>query len=143
MSRTGQSLALYSGKSMYPYSSMSMSLVLGSSSLRCSAPSVAHQCSAECKDHLPWLCGNVLSNAAQNVIGPPCHKGTCLAHVQLVVHQKPQVLCSAAFQPVSTQPLLVIDIISLQMQDLVFPFAELHEIPFGPFLHLVQGPSRW
>lgn len=34
----------------------------------------------------------------------------------------------------------MLEVIPLQIQDLVFPFAELHEVPFGPFLLPVWVP---
>ncbi|KAK4810833.1 hypothetical protein QYF61_008805 [Mycteria americana] len=45
-------------------------------------------------------------------------KGTLLAHVQLGVHQDPQV----------------------QVQDFALPLVELHEVPVSPFLQSVQVP---
>ncbi|KAK4828339.1 hypothetical protein QYF61_026000 [Mycteria americana] len=72
-------------------------------------------------------------------------QGTLLAHVQLGVHQDPQVLvCQAAFQTDSPQSVLVHGVsspghgIPPQVQDFALPLVELHEVPVSPFLQPVE-----
>lgn len=53
----------------------------------------------------------------------------------------PQVLlCKAAFKLISPQHVLLIGVFPPQVQELAFPFAELHKVPVGPFLQPVDVP---
>lgn len=57
-----------------------------------------HQCWEERKDNLSWPARDTLHKAARNTISLLSSKVTLLSHVQLGVHQDPQVLfCIAAF----------------------------------------------
>lgn len=105
-----------------------------------STPDVPHQCCGEGKDDLPQLAGNALPSAAQDDVALLCSKGTLLAHLQ-VVHQNPQVLfCKAAFQLISSQPVLVQGVVPPQGLDLAFAFVDLHDVPISPFLQPTQVP---
>lgn len=66
-----------------------------------------------------------------------------LFYVKLVVHQDPEVLlCRAAFHQVTPQPLLVHGAVPPQVKNFAFEFAELHEIPAGPFQKPAQVPRE-
>ena len=71
---------------------------------------------------------------------PLCGEGTLLAYVQLVHQDHQGLFCKAAFQPFGPQPILVHEVIPLQVQDFVFSFDGLHEIPVSPFLQPVEVP---
>ena len=65
-------------------------------------------------------------------------EGTVLAHVQLPIHQYPQVVfCKAALNPFIPQLVLVVDVTSSHAQNLAFGFVEPHEVHLGPLLKLV------
>lgn len=69
------------------------------------------------------------------MVGYPGCKGSLLTHVQLPIHQHPQVFfCRAAFNPFISQLVLVMGIASTQVQDLAFGFVEPHEVHLGPLL---------
>jgi len=66
---------------------------------------------------------------------------TLLGHVQLFIHQYPQVLLlRAALNPLIPQLVLIVGVASTQMQDLALGLVEPHEVHTGPFLELVQVP---
>ena len=114
-----------------------VSLVLESPALDTGLQMWPHQCWLDGKVHLPWPAGSTVPNAAQGTISLLCHKGTLLAHGRLGVHQEPQVcFCSVAPQLGGTYHILVHGIVPPQGQDFALPFAELHEVPLGPFLQL-------
>lgn len=78
-------------------------------------------------DPLPQPDGNAFPKTSQLAVGQPFCKGTLLTHVQLCVHQDPQVLfCQAA--------VLVPGVFCPQMQEFSLPLVELHEVPISPFL---------
>lgn len=63
-----------------------------------------------------------------------------LPHGLLGIHQGPQVLfCRSAFQVVIPYTVLVPGDIRPQMQDFLFPFIELHEIPVGFLLSFLRS----
>ena len=65
-------------------------------------------------------------------------EGTLLAHVQLAIHQYPQVFFSrAAVNSFTYQLVLVMRVASIQVQGLTFGFVEPHEVHLGPLLKLV------
>ena len=100
-----------------------------------------HQCIPEGQDHLPRLAGHTYFDAAQDMIGFLGCEGTVLAHVQLPIHQYPQVVfCKAALNPFIPQLALVMEVALTQVQDLAFGFVEPHEIHLGPLLKPVQVP---
>jgi len=64
-----------------------------------------------------------------------------LAHVQLFIHQYPQVLLGrAALNPFIPQPVLILGVAPVPMQDLALGLVEPHDIHTGPPLQLVQVP---
>ncbi|GAB0193852.1 mitochondrial enolase superfamily member 1 [Grus japonensis] len=68
-----------------------------------------------------------------------CHRDTLLAHVQLAIHQDPQILCSkVAFQLVSHHHVLMPGVVPPQVQDFAFVLVELHEVPVGSFLQPLE-----
>ncbi|KAK4832883.1 hypothetical protein QYF61_026433 [Mycteria americana] len=76
-------------------------------------------------------------------------KYTLSAHVQLFIHQYPQVLlCRAALNPFIPQPVLILGVAVTHVQDLALGLVEPHEVHMGPLLKLVQVlldgiPSFW
>ncbi|KAK4806919.1 LOW QUALITY PROTEIN: hypothetical protein QYF61_012640 [Mycteria americana] len=68
-------------------------------------------------------------------------KRTLPAHVQIFIHQYPQVLlCRAALNPFIPQSVLILGIALTQVQDLVLGLVELHEVHMGPLLKPVKIP---
>ncbi|KAK4831203.1 hypothetical protein QYF61_016040 [Mycteria americana] len=66
---------------------------------------------------------------------------TLLAHVQLFIHQCPQVLLGrAALNPIIPQPVLILGVALTQVQDPALGLVEHHEVHMGPLLQLVQVP---
>jgi len=66
---------------------------------------------------------------------------TLVAHVQLFIHQYPQVLLSkAALNTFISQPVLIAEVALTQVQDLALGLVEPHEVHTGPLLELVQVP---
>jgi len=80
-----------------------------------------HQGRAEGQDHLPCPAGLSSFDAAQDTFGFLGYQSTLLAHVQLPIHQYPQVFFSrAALNPFIPQLVFAMDIASTQVQDLAF-----------------------
>lgn len=78
------------------------------------------------KDLLPLPAGSVFPNAAQETVSLLCCKCTSVPHGQLAVHQSPSVLhFRVAFQVISPQPVLMISIRPLQLQDCHVPLLNL------------------
>ncbi|KAK4816777.1 hypothetical protein QYF61_022889 [Mycteria americana] len=68
-------------------------------------------------------------------------ESTPSAHVQLFIHQYPQVLlCRAALSLFIPQPLLILGVAPTQVQDPALGLVEPHEVHIGPLLELVQVP---
>ncbi|KAK4813810.1 hypothetical protein QYF61_026414, partial [Mycteria americana] len=68
-------------------------------------------------------------------------KRTLLAHVQLFVHQYPQVLFRrATLDHIIPQPVLKPRIAPTQVQNVALGLVEPHEVHTGPLLELVQVP---
>ncbi|KAK4826357.1 hypothetical protein QYF61_007951 [Mycteria americana] len=77
----------------------------------------------------------------QDMVGLLGCECTLLAHVQLFIHQYPQVLLRrAAPNPFIPQPVLILGVAHTQVQDPVVVLAEPHEVHMGPLLQLVQVP---
>ncbi|NXI45017.1 TENS3 protein, partial [Galbula dea] len=73
----------------------------------------------EGENHLPPPAGHASLAAAPDTVGLLGCKHTLAAHVELLIHQHPQVsFRRAALKPVLTQPVLVLGIAPTQMQDL-------------------------
>jgi len=66
---------------------------------------------------------------------------TLVAHVQLFIHQHPQVLLGrAALKPFTPQPVLIAGVAPTHMQNPAGGLVEPHEVHTGPLLELVQVP---
>lgn len=86
------------------------------------------------QDQLP--CPNV----PQDSVGLLGHNDTLWAHGHLVVHQGPQVLLyRAASHQVSPQPVLVLGITPLQVQDSLFALVRFQLVLLSPTLQPVKG----
>ncbi|KAK4830182.1 hypothetical protein QYF61_008973 [Mycteria americana] len=82
-----------------------------------------------------------LDAALQDTVGFLGCECTLLAHVQLFIHQYPQVLLHrAALNPFISQPVLIPGVALTQVQDPALGLVEPHEVPIGPLLQLVQVP---
>lgn len=82
-----------------PFQYVHASLVLEGPELDIGLQVWPHQCRTEGKDHLSWLTGSILPNAAQDPISPLSSKSTLLTHVQLGDHLDPQTLfCQVSCQ---------------------------------------------
>lgn len=92
-------------------------------------------------DSLDLLPADFANTNTQDAVCFPSHKVTLLAHVQLLVLQDRQVLFrKAVSQSANPQSVLLHSFIPSQMQDFVFAFVELCEIPVRPFLQAVKVP---
>ncbi|KAK4830027.1 LOW QUALITY PROTEIN: hypothetical protein QYF61_008365 [Mycteria americana] len=79
------------------------------------------------------------SHQTQDTVGFLGCKCTLLAHVQLFIHQYPQVLLRrAALNPFIPQPVLIPTV--APTQDPALSLVEPHEVHTGPLLDLVQVP---
>ncbi|KAK4831029.1 LOW QUALITY PROTEIN: hypothetical protein QYF61_014917 [Mycteria americana] len=94
---------------------------------------------AEGQNHLPQPAGYAAFDAAQDTVGFLGCECTLSAHVQLFIHQYPQVLLHrAALNPFIPQPVLIPGV--APTQDPALGLVEPHEVPMGPLLQLVQVP---
>ncbi|KAK4818846.1 hypothetical protein QYF61_020065, partial [Mycteria americana] len=85
-----------------------------------------------------WMQYSSPPGAAVGLLGCEC---TLLAHVQLFIHQHPQVLLRrAALNHIIPQPVLKPRIALNQVQDPALGLVEPHEVHTGPLLQLVQVP---
>jgi len=101
----------------------------------------SHQSRAEQQNHLPRPAGHVAFDAAQDKVGFLGCECTLVAHVQLFIHQYPQVLLSrVGLDPFIPQPVLIVGVVLTQVQDLALGLVEPHEVHTGPLLKLVQVP---
>ncbi|KAK4826191.1 hypothetical protein QYF61_006135 [Mycteria americana] len=105
-------------------------------------PQVGSQHSrVEGQNHLPQPTGHASLDAAQDMAGFLGCERTLPAHVQLFIHQYPQVLLHrAALNPFIPQPVLILGVAPTQVQDLELGLLEPHEVHMGPLLELVQVP---
>ncbi|KAK4830856.1 hypothetical protein QYF61_013785 [Mycteria americana] len=101
----------------------------------------SHQSRVEGQNHLPRPAGHASFDAAQDAVDLLGCEHTLSAHIQLFIHQYPQVLlCRAALNPFIPQPVLIPGIAPTQVQDLALGLVEPHEVHTGPLLQLVQVP---
>ncbi|KAK4816932.1 hypothetical protein QYF61_025428 [Mycteria americana] len=101
----------------------------------------SHQSRAEGQNHLLQPVGHASSDATQHTGGLLGCKRTLPAHVQLFIHQYPQVrLGRAALNPFIPQPVLILGVAPTQVQNLALILVECHEVHRGPLLELVQVP---
>ncbi|KAK4832565.1 hypothetical protein QYF61_024065 [Mycteria americana] len=102
-----------------------------------------HQCRVQGHDHFPTPAGHTISGTSQDAIGFLGHLGTLLAHIQLAVHQHPQVLlCWAAFQPLFPKLVALHVVVVTQVQDPTLSLVEPHTIGLSPSIQPVQIPLQ-
>ncbi|KAK4805639.1 hypothetical protein QYF61_022397 [Mycteria americana] len=100
----------------------------------------SHQSGVEGQNHHPQPAGHGSFDAAQETVGFLGCERILPAHVQLFMHQYPKVLCRAALNPFIPQPVLILEVVLTQVQDLALGLVEPHEVHMGPILKLVQVP---
>ena len=101
----------------------------------------SHQSGAEGQNPLPQPAGHTSFYAAQDTVGLLGCECTLSAHVQLFIHQYPQVrLPRASLNPFIPQLVLTVGVALTQVQDLALGLVEPHEVHKGPLLKLVQVP---
>ncbi|KAK4828118.1 hypothetical protein QYF61_023916 [Mycteria americana] len=101
----------------------------------------SHQSGVEGQNHLPQPAGHASFDAAQDTVGLLGCESTLLAHIQLFIHQYPQVLLHRdALKPFISQPVLILGVALTQVQDLALGLVEPHEVHMGPLFKLVQVP---
>jgi len=101
----------------------------------------SHQTGAEGQNSVPRPAGHTCFDAAEDTVGFLGCEHTLMAHVQLFIHQYPQVLLSRpALNPFLPQPVLMPGVTLTLMQDLGLGLVEPHEADTGPLLKLVQVP---
>ncbi|KAK4833105.1 LOW QUALITY PROTEIN: hypothetical protein QYF61_027771 [Mycteria americana] len=127
------------GPPLDPLQQLHVLLVLRAPELDAVLQVRSHQSRVEGQNHLPQPAGHAALDAAQDMVGLLGCKRTLLAHVQLFIHQCPQVLlCRAALNHIIPQPVLKL-MIALT-QDPALGLVEPHEVHTGPLLQLVQVP---
>jgi len=93
----------------------------------------SHQSRVEGQNPLPRPAGHAAFDAAQDAVGLMGCLQTMVAHVQLFIHQYPQVLLGkAALNPIIPQPVLILGVALTQVQDFALGIVEPHEIHMGP-----------
>ena len=93
----------------------------------------SHQSGVEGQNHLP-------QHAHQDTNGILGCERTLQAHVQLSIHQYPQVLLRAAFNLFIPHSLLIMWTAPTEVWELVLGLAKLCEVHVGPPLKPVQVP---
>ena len=94
-----------------------------------------HQCRVEGQDHLPRPSDHSSFDAAQDTVGFLDCKGTLRVHVQLAIHQYPQVLFSrAVLNTYIPQLVLIAAAAMIQAQAIAFRFFEPHAVHLGSLL---------
>ena len=95
--------------------------MLGASELDAGLRVGSHKSGVKGQNHLPWPAGHASLDAAQDTVYFLGCMSTLLAHVELLLHQYPQVLLlRAALQPLSAQPVLVFGVALTNVQDPAF-----------------------
>ncbi|KAK4815928.1 hypothetical protein QYF61_010185, partial [Mycteria americana] len=101
----------------------------------------SHQSRVEGQNHIPRPAGHNSFEAAQDVVGFLGSECTLSAHVQLFIHQYPQLLlCRTALNPFVPQPVLIPGVVPTLVQDAALGLVEPHEVHMGPLLKLLQVP---
>ncbi|KAK4816734.1 hypothetical protein QYF61_022286 [Mycteria americana] len=101
----------------------------------------SHQRRVEGQNHLPRPAGCPSLDAAQDTVGFLGCERTLPAHVQLFIHQYPQILLHrAALNPFIPQSVLILGVALTQVQDLTLGLVEPHEVHMGPLLNPVKIP---
>ncbi|KAK4824907.1 LOW QUALITY PROTEIN: hypothetical protein QYF61_021422 [Mycteria americana] len=122
-----------------PLQQLHVLLVLRAPELEAVLQVGSHQSRVEGQNHLPRPAGHTSFDAAQGTVGLLGCERTLLAHVQLFIHQYPQVLFHrAALNHIIRQ--LVLKPRIAPTQDPAFGLVEPHEVHTGPLLQLVQVP---
>ncbi|KAM9644853.1 uncharacterized protein ACIBXB_013062 [Morphnus guianensis] len=94
----------------------------------------SHQSGAEGQNPLPRPAGHTALDAAQGTAGILGCEHTLPAHVQLFIHQYPQVLVHrAALNPFIPHLVMIPGIALTKVQDLALDLVELHDVHTGPF----------
>ena len=102
----------------------------------------SHQNGAEGQNPLLRPAGHASFDAAQDTIGFLGCERTLLGHVELLINQHPQVrVLRAALNPFSAQPVFVLGIVPIHVQDVAFGLVEPHEFRTGPLSSLSR--SLW
>ena len=87
----------------------------------------------------PLACWPQSSECTPGYHWPSWQQHAWLGHGYLLIHQHSQVLlCRAALQQVSPEPVLMHGVIPPQVQDLALALVELHWFPLCPTLQPVQ-----
>jgi len=114
-------------------------LVLGSPELEALVQVGSHQSGVEMQNHLARPADHASFDAAQDTVGLLGCKSTFLSYVQVFIHLYPQVLFDrTALHPFIPQPVLIVRVFMIQMQDLALGLVDPHEVHIGPLLELVQ-----
>jgi len=101
----------------------------------------SHQGRAEGQNPLSQPADHAAGDAAQVMVSLPGCECTLLAHVQLFIHQYPQVfIFRAALNLFSAQPVFVLGIAPTHVQDLAHGLVEPHDSCTGPPFKPVQVP---
>ena len=103
----------------------------------------------EGQNPLPQSAGHATFDAAQDMVGLLGCEHTWPAHVQVFIHQYPQVLlCRAALNPFIPPFVLIAGVASTHVQDFAPGLVEFHEVLARPLLELFlvrpdSIPSFW
>ncbi|KAK4832392.1 hypothetical protein QYF61_022247 [Mycteria americana] len=130
----------FCGPPLDPLQQVRVLLMLGAPELNAVLQAGSHESGVEGQNHLPQPAGHAC-HAVQDMICLPGCERTLSAHVQLFIHQYPQVfLHRAALNPFIPQPVFVLGIAPTHVQDLALGLLEPHEVHMCPPLQLVQVP---
>jgi len=103
----------------------------------------SHQSRAEGQNPLPRPAAHAFFDAAQDMVGLLGYKWTLSAHVQLFIHQYPQVFLSrAALSALIPQPVLILGAMPTHVQDPALCLVEPHDVHIVPLLELVWVPLQ-
>ena len=126
---------------MAPLQQVHVFPVLRAPELDAGLPVGSHQSGAEGQNPLPQPAGHIAGDAAQGTVGLLGCEHTLLPHVQVLLHQQPQVLLlRAALNPFIPQPVLIPGVAPTHVQDLALGLVEPHEVHTGALLKFVQVP---
>ena len=110
-----------------PLQQLCVFIVLGAPSLDTVLQMEPHKGRVEGNHHLFLPAGHLSFDAGQDAVGPLGLKYMLLAHVQLLVHQDPQVfLCRAALTEFFSQSVYTSGIALTQIQDHALSLVEPH-----------------
>ena len=96
---------------------------------------------AERQNHLPRPAGHTSLDATWDMVGLLGFKCTMLVRVESFINRHAQILLlRPALESFSAQPIYVLGIAPIQMQDLALGLVELQEVGMGPPLKPAQVP---